>query len=292
MPTSAPKTSQTRRTVVGPGRSSAKRRTDAGDAQKKKLAALLLLVAVFVFFWTRRGGPDPAAAQTPMAVSEQTIETDTGSVRVPAIAGSARLVAAWQAQPIQDLVRNPFVSQQPPEELPEPVKPLADEGSTRTEQFWDRVSELAAERENREADRRRLRELVLRDAADIELQSILLGRPTRALVGGKLVEAGHELGDGSGFTVIAISAEGIRLERDGHRIRVGLQGRPMLEPVPVVPAARDEPSGDLGRAVGSAPAIGPIKSAGADFDHRRWLGVVGTGMGSHRAASPFTLATA
>lgn len=167
--------------------------------QKKQLVVLAGALAVLAFIWLRGRGPAAADATVDQAITPgQTFETSGGTIHIPPIAHSARLVAEWRREPIPHLTRNLFRSDltaQPAPIVAEPTVPIRPTGPTG--QFWQALERSLANRAEQSRQRDQAIDSFMSDVRQLRISSILTGAAPRVLIGSELLAPGDAFGAGT-----------------------------------------------------------------------------------------------
>jgi hypothetical protein len=188
----------------------------AVKADPAKAAVLLVLVGVMVVLWVRAMGnyaPAPARASIAYQV------TDADRTIAAAAAGphaTSSALAEWMRAPIGPMERNLFSVKldyfRQDASVPRPApRASGDEG------FWDQLAKSMAD----QADQRKQRQILIENlqyqAAQLKMQSTLMGSQPRAMINNSLVSEGDVV---AGFRVLKIEARRIIVEREGIKLEV------------------------------------------------------------------------
>ncbi|HEY8667328.1 MAG TPA: hypothetical protein VIL86_11720 [Tepidisphaeraceae bacterium] len=192
----------------------------------KKAGILAVLVIVMGVMWGKAllGKADPAAASGSALHEPGGIlpSDNSGSVKQDAAGGAGGTGAAlqaWARSPIEPLTRNLFAVKleffpQDPAQINQIVRPPPGTG------FWDELGKsLAAQADQRKERQMQLEKLQLM-AAQLKLQSIMMGAQPKALINGALVREGDVVSD---FRILKIEARRIVVEQDGVKLEVGMR---------------------------------------------------------------------
>jgi hypothetical protein len=190
-------------------------------ADPKKAAILGALGVVMILMWVRlvgSGGPSKASA-TPTAFQ------GGSSVAIAAdnLRGSAKTNATfaalqdWARKPIAPLSRNLFVVNYDffPQDgsKPAPLRAPAGDG------FWDQVAKSMTARADQKKEHEMLVENLRLQAAQLKVQSTMMGASPKALINGELVGVGGVV---ASFRVSKIEARKIVVEREGIKLELRL----------------------------------------------------------------------
>lgn len=171
--------------------------------QKKQLVVLAGAATVLALVLLRGRGPDAAeASPEPAFTPGQMVEVSGGTIHIPPIAHSARLVAEWRREPIPHLTRNLFRSDltAPPKPV-EPVELIEPEvvhvePAGPTGLFWQALEHSLAERAERARRREQAIESFMADVRRLRISSVLTGATPRVLIDSELFGPGDEVGAG------------------------------------------------------------------------------------------------
>jgi hypothetical protein len=189
-------------------------------ADPKKAAILAVLGIVMIFLWVRlvgSGGPARAAANV-------TGFRGDGSLAVPDnLRGSGKTNAAfaslqeWSQKPALPLSRNLFVVNYDffPQDGSKPAPLRAPQGDG----FWDQVAKSMTARADQIKEHEVLVENLRLQAAQLKIQSTVMGASPKALINGQLVGVGGVV---ASFRVAKIEARKIVVEREGIKLELRL----------------------------------------------------------------------
>jgi hypothetical protein len=192
-------------------------------ADPKKAVALVCLCGVMAFMWARAmGGPatGPArAAASPTAFRGAESIGGDGGARAAATAARATSAQAsfdeWSRKPIAPVSRNLFVVNYDffPQDgsKPAPLRLAQGDG------FWDQIGKSMTVRADQKKEREVLVENLRLQAAQLKVQSTVMGASPKALVNGELVGIGDVV---ASFRVSRIEARRIVVEREGIKLEI------------------------------------------------------------------------
>ncbi|MDQ3440069.1 MAG: hypothetical protein M3478_06930 [Planctomycetota bacterium] len=194
----------------------------AAKADPKKAGVLVVLVTVLGMMWirmafTNSGGPAGATAATASSDNDM-----FGSAAPPwratmSSAASAAL-AEWRGAPVSPVVRNLFTV--PTENYAQtgerPAAPVVrvDDG------FWDELAKSLSSQADQNKQRQIRTDNMLRDAAKLQLQTILMSASPKAVIGGEMVGEGSVVAE---FRVLKIEARRIIIEREGIKLEIPMK---------------------------------------------------------------------
>jgi hypothetical protein len=189
-------------------------------ADPKKAGVLGVLMAVLLTMWVRMAmnggaGPTPAGAVT-VTTSDNGLSAGRGAPRAltPSVASAAALVD-WRNQPVSPVVRNLFSVQLDfyRQQGNVPAGPLTrvDDG------FWDELAKSLSSQADQNKQRQIRTENAIRDAAKMQLQTIVMSAAPTAVIGGEMVGEGSVV---AGFRVLKIEARRIIVEREGIKLEI------------------------------------------------------------------------
>jgi hypothetical protein len=189
-------------------------------ADPKKAAILAVLGIVMIFLWVRlvgSGGPARASANV-------TGFRGDGSLAVPDnLRGSGKTNATyaslleWTRKPIAPLSRNLFVVNYDffPQDGSKPAPLRVPQGDS----FWDQVAKSMTARADQKKEHEVLVENLRLQAAQLKIQSTVMGASPKALINGQLVGVGGVV---ASFRVAKIEARKIVVEREGIKLELRL----------------------------------------------------------------------
>jgi hypothetical protein len=189
-------------------------------ADPKKAAILAVLGIVMIFLWVRlvgSGGPARASANI-------TGFRGDGALAVPDnLRGSGKTNATyaslleWTRKPIAPLSRTLFVVNYDffPQDGSKPAPLRAPQGDG----FWDQVAKSMTARADQIKEHEVLVENLRLQAAQLKIQSTVMGASPKALINGQLVGVGGVV---ASFRVAKIEARKIVVEREGIKLELRL----------------------------------------------------------------------
>jgi hypothetical protein len=191
-------------------------------ADPKKASILGVLVLVMLVLWLRMmvsggAGPSRAAANVTAGArgGEGALASDNyrrpGSRSTPAL----KALMDWAQRPISPLSRNPFVINYDyyPQDGTRPAPPRIPQGDG----FWDQLAKSMTARADSIKEHQLLVENLRLQAAQLKVQSTVMGAKPRALINGEFVGEGSIV---ASFRVSKIEARRIVLEREGIKLEV------------------------------------------------------------------------
>jgi hypothetical protein len=192
----------------------------------KKATVLAVLVVVMGVMWARLVGGSAAgpraATASDVAAARSGAAGPTGAPDVLRGAGpaNARALASlqeWVRKPIVPLSRNLFVVNYDyfPQDGSKPAPLRAPHGDG----FWDQVAKSMTQRADQKREREVLVENLRLQAAQLKVQSTVMGASPKALINGRLVGEGAVV---ASFRVSKIEARKIVVEREGIKLELRL----------------------------------------------------------------------
>ncbi len=188
----------------------------AAQADPKKASILGGLLLVMVIMWVRLlSGSSPAAA------SAANTGQRAGSSLLPQPAkpsqkgGSAQALQDWAGRPLSPLSRNLFAINYdffPQDGSKAPVL-RAPQGDG----FWDQLAKSMTARADQRKEHEVLVENLRLQAAQLSVQSTMMGPSPRALINGELLGVGDVV---ASFRVSKIEARRIVVEREGIKLEI------------------------------------------------------------------------
>lgn len=191
----------------------------AAQADPKKASVLVILVLVMAVMWVRLlGGPSagPAAA----SASATGARADSVLAPLPSRAAGARANSVialheWAIKPLSPLGRNPFTINfdffpQNGAKVPVLRAPQGDG-------FWDQLAKSMTARADQRKEHEVLVENLRLQAAQLKVQSTVMGPSPRALINGELLGVGDVV---ASFRVEKIEARRIVVEREGIKLEL------------------------------------------------------------------------
>lgn len=195
-------------------------------ADKRKTIALGVLSLVMVFVWGRLFLKSSGPAVTPVASLAPELVAAVSSPEIghgvdESSATVARGPSPGRATPVIDirkadrtLSRDFFNPDWNQFALAGGSELAADSKHPAAPGAWERVaSSVRRERERR----KRESEVIRKQAAALTLQSTIIGRPSSAMISGRLVHVGDVV---DGFDIDAIEARAVVVRKDGVRVTI------------------------------------------------------------------------
>jgi hypothetical protein len=195
----------------------------AAKADPKKAGFLGVLAVVMVFLWVRymAGSSGPSGAIAASADATPAATTDNPPPMSPSATHALKALQDWTRSAVAPSARNIFAVHYG--YFPTDGKSPASSGDGFSDPAQKSRADLAEEKAERDARRAAIK----RDAAaDVRLQSILMGDVPKAMVNETLVREGDMItkydGDKivSTYRVLKIDGKGIVVIRDGVRIEI------------------------------------------------------------------------
>jgi hypothetical protein len=191
-------------------------------ADPKKAGVLAVLVTVLGGMWIRMalsGGPQSADASTSSKSDNEVVGAAHEGLRnyAPSAAGAAAL-AEWRKEPVNPVVRNLFTVQldnyRHQDGAPSVPVTRVEEG------FWDELAKSLSSQADQNKQRQIRTENAIRDAARMQLQTIVMSASPKAVIDGEMVEEGSVV---AGFRVSKIEARRIIVEREGIKLEIPMK---------------------------------------------------------------------
>jgi hypothetical protein len=192
----------------------------AAKAEPRRAAVLAVLLALMGLLWMRvLGGP---AAGPSTASAHPTDLRPPGPVNNPG-GPAARLTAMhealkdWASRPVSPLNRNLFAINYDffPQDGSRPPVLRAPQGDG----FWDRLAKSMTARADARKEQEVLRENLRLQAAQLKLQTIVMGVEPKAVINGELVGEGDVV---ASFRISKIEARRVVVEREGIKLALRL----------------------------------------------------------------------
>ena len=192
----------------------------AAKAEPRRAAALAALLTVMAFLWIRVLGGSSAGPSTASAgISDLRPLASAHNPTGPA----ARLTAMhealkeWASRPVSPLNRNLFSINydffpQDGSRVPVLRAPVGDG-------FWDRLAKSMTARADARKEQEVLRENLRLQAAQLKIQTIVMGAQPKAVINGELVGEGDVV---ASFRVSKIEARRVVVEREGIKLALRL----------------------------------------------------------------------
>jgi hypothetical protein len=194
-------------------------------ADPKKASVLGVLVLVMLVLWLRMmagGGSGPSRASANItggsrsdggggALTSDNYRRPGGGRSTPTL----KALMEWAQRPIAPLSRNPFVINYDyyPQDGTRPALPRAPQGDG----FWDQLAKSMTARADSIKEHQMLVENLRLQAAQLKVQSTVMGAKPRALINGEFVGEGSIV---ASFRVSKIEGRRIVLEREGIKLEV------------------------------------------------------------------------
>lgn len=195
----------------------------AAKADPKKVVVLVVLAIVMVFMWVRlMGGSSaggPARASAAPTGGPRGGGDGMGSLRggSPGNRASKSLASLqeWAHRPVAPLTRNLFSVNYDffPQDGSKPAVLRAPQGDG----FWDQLAKSMTSRADQRKEREVLVENLRLQAAQLKVQSTVMGASPKALINGEMVGEGDVV---ASFRVRKIEARRIVVEREGIKLEV------------------------------------------------------------------------
>ena len=198
--------------------------TEAAKADPKKAGVLAVLLTVLGTMWVRMaasdgGGPQQAGAATAAAASDNEVHhrAQTAGRGMLSTAASAALTE-WRAAPVSPIVRNLFAVQLDnyATDGAAPATPITrgDDG------FWDELAKSLSSQADQSKQRQIRTDNAVREAAKMNLQTIVMGASPKAVIDGEMVGEGSVV---AGFRVSKIEARRVIVEREGIKLEIPMK---------------------------------------------------------------------
>jgi len=192
----------------------------AAQADPKKASVLVVLLLVMAVMWVKLlGGSSagPAAA----SASPTGARASSALAPLPSRAAGARATSVialheWAIKPLSPLSRNPFTINYDffPQNGAKVVPTLrAPQGDG----FWDQLAKSMTARADQRKEHEVLVENLRLQAAQLKVQSTVMGPSPRALINGELLGVGDVV---ASFRVEKIEARRIVVEREGIKLEL------------------------------------------------------------------------
>jgi hypothetical protein len=195
--------------------------TSAARRDPKKAVALIALVAVLGLMWIKTFGPGKPKRASAATVAGATSTGKNVPAPQPAPRGTSThpALTKWADAPVSPITRNLFAIKLEFFPLEGPrigsgAEKRGDEG------FWAKLEKSlilqADQRDKRENQIANYR----KDAAQLKLQSTIMGPNPKAMVNGELVGEGDVVAN---FRVVQIEARRMIIEREGIRLEIQMK---------------------------------------------------------------------
>jgi hypothetical protein len=192
----------------------------AARAEPRRAAVLAVLLTLMAFLWMRvLGGP---------STGPSTVSAHPADLRPPGPAHNpsgpaARLAAMhealkeWASRPVSPLNRNLFAINYDffPQDGSRPAVLRAPQGDG----FWDRLAKSMTARADARKEQEVLRENLRLQAAQLKIQTIVMGAEPKAVINGELVGEGDVV---ASFRISKIEARRVVVEREGIKLALRL----------------------------------------------------------------------
>jgi hypothetical protein len=187
-------------------------------ADPKKATILAVLVVVMIFMWFRLFGGSSAgpAAAAANVIGARSSFGPTGDLpRSGNRAGSTQSFQEWSQAAVAPLSRNLFAINYDffPQDGTKPQTLRAFHGNG----FWDQIAKSMTVRADQKREREVLLENLRLQAAQLKVQSTVMGASPRALINGELVGVGDVV---ASFRVSKIEPRRIVVEREGIKLEL------------------------------------------------------------------------
>jgi len=187
-------------------------------ADPKKATVLAVLLVVMVFMWFRLFGGSSAGPSTASAnvVGARSAFGPAGDLpRSGNRTGSLQSFQEWSQAAVAPLSRNLFAINYDffPQDGTKPQALRAFHGNG----FWDQIAKSMTVRADQKREREVLLENLRLQAAQLKVQSTVMGASPRALINGELVGVGDVV---ASFRVSKIEPRRIVVEREGIKLEL------------------------------------------------------------------------
>ena len=190
-------------------------------ADPRKAGVLGALAVVMVFMWVRllggKTGPAPAAAGVSSARLDSALSPSLSKLVAPKAAGAQQQLEEWLKRPISPLSRNVFTVNY--DFFPQDGSKLSTLRVPQGDGFWDQLAKSMTARADQKREREVLVENLRLQAAQLKVQSTVMGARPRALMNGELVSEGDVV---ASFRVTKIEARRVVVEREGIKLEIRL----------------------------------------------------------------------
>jgi len=190
----------------------------AAKADPKKASVLAVLVLVMVVMWFRLlgGSSTPSAAMaSPTASRGDTVLMPPLSRAAGARATSVIAMHEWAIKPLSPLSRNPFTINF--DFFPQNGAKVPTLRAPQGDGFWDQLAKSMTARADQRKEHEVLVENLRLQAAQLKVQSTVMGPSPRALINGELLGVGDVV---ASFRVEKIEARRIVVEREGIKLEL------------------------------------------------------------------------
>lgn len=184
----------------------------------KKATVLAVLVVVMLFLWVRAlggGSSGPSTASANVGAARAGTDLPVLGTKANNRAGSLQAFVEWSRPTVTPLSRNLFAVNYDffPQDGSKPQGLRGPNGNG----FWDQVAKSMTVRADQKREREVLLENLRLQAAQMKVQSILMGASPKALINGELVGVGSVV---ASFRVSRIEARRIVVEREGIKLEL------------------------------------------------------------------------
>ena len=196
---------------------------EAAKADPKKAGVLAVLVTVLGTMWVRmavsdNGGPAGATTATVTSSDNDMMGQTMPAGRATMSGAATAALAEWRGAPVSPVVRNLFTI---------PIDNYAQTGErpaapiTRVDDgFWDELAKSLSSQADQHKQRQIRIDNMLRDAAKLQLQTILMSASPKAVIGGEMVGEGSVVAE---FRVLRIEPRRIIIEREGIKLEIPMK---------------------------------------------------------------------
>ena len=188
----------------------------AVKADPRRTSVLVVLVVVLAVVWWRvmAGGPGVSSAALVTAPKSglSSLRSSSGEPNAAAVAA----LTDWMHAPVPSIGRNLFaIKFDYFRQDSSRIKPTlrAPEGDG----FWDQLAKSMTSRADQRRERQFFIESIQLQAAQLRLQTTLMGSQPRAMINGNLVAEGDAV---ASFRILKIEARRIIVEREGIKLEI------------------------------------------------------------------------
>ena len=192
----------------------------AARAEPRRAAALAALLVVMALLWFRvlggaSAGPSAASAQPSDLAPFGSPHNPTGpTARVTAMHEALK---EWASRPVAPLNRNLFAINY--DFFPQDGNRTPALRAPQGDGFWDRLAKSMTARADARKEQEVLRENLRLQAAQLKIQTIVMGAEPKAVINGELVGEGDVV---ASFRVSKIEARRVVVEREGIKLALRL----------------------------------------------------------------------
>ena len=199
------------------------RMLEAAKADPRKAGVLAVLLTVLGTMWVRMamkdgGGPATATAFTATSSDNDPLNHTTPAGRATMSGAATAALVEWRSAPISPVVRNLFTV---------PIDNYAQSGErpvtpvTRVEDgFWDELAKSLSSQADQHKQRQIRTDNMVRDAAKLQLQTIVMSASPKAVIDGEMVGEGSVVAE---FRVLKIEPRRIIVEREGIKLEIPMK---------------------------------------------------------------------